>query len=226
MYLAEDYFRRHGLRDRARVLFVSAGKQIFGIEKYRKTLEKIIAQRGIECLFRHELVAVRPETSEAVFINLDTKQEHILPYAMLHVTPPMSAPDFIAHSPLADTSGWLDVDKHTLRHVRYENVFGIGDCINVPTGKTGAAIRKQAPVLVKNLLAARSGQPLPARYNGYSSCPLITSYGRVVLAEFDYSHEPVETFPFDQSKPRYSMWLLKRYVLPLLYWYGMLKGRA
>jgi sulfide:quinone oxidoreductase len=47
-----------------------------------------------------------------------------------------------------------------------------------------------------------------------------------VLAEFDYDGRPRETFPFDQSKERYSMYQLKRYGLPLLYWQGMLRGRA
>ena len=48
----------------------------------------------------------------------------------------------------------------------------------------------------------------------------------MILAEFDYDKNPRETFPFDQSKERWSMYLLKKYVLPLLYWKGMLKGRA
>ena len=96
----------------------------------------------------------------------------------------------------------------------------------MPTSRTGAAIRKEAPVLVENLLAHRAGQPLKAKYNGYSSCPLVTGYGKLILAEFDYDGNPAETFPFDQSKECYSMWLLKRWALPVLYWQGMLKGRA
>ena len=98
--------------------------------------------------------------------------------------------------------------------------------MSLPTSKTGAAIRKQAPVLVRNLLAAMRGMPLPARYNGYTSCPLITGYGKLVMAEFDYDLKPQETLPFDQSKERLSMYLVKKYLLPQLYWRGMLRGRA
>jgi sulfide:quinone oxidoreductase len=105
-------------------------------------------------------------------------------------------------------------------------VFSLGDCSNLPTSKTGAAIRKQAPVVAKNLLAAMRGTPLSAKYDGYTSCPVVTGYGSLILAEFDYSKQPAETFPFDQSKERWSMWLLKKYLLPILYWRGMLKGRA
>jgi sulfide:quinone oxidoreductase len=144
---------------------------------------------------------------------------------MIHVTPPMSAPDFIKRSPLANETGWVDVNKNTLQHVRYANIFSLGDASSLPTSKTGAAIRKQAPVLVKNLLAAMNGQVTSLQYDGYTSCPLVTGYGKLILAEFDYDLNPKETFPFDQSQERYSMYLLKAYGLPALYWHGMLKGR-
>jgi sulfide:quinone oxidoreductase len=150
----------------------------------------------------------------------------VIPYDLLHVAPPQSAPDFVKRSPLAAESGWLDIDKHTLQHPRFPNVFGLGDASSLPTAKTGAAIRHQAPVLVTNLLAAQNGKPPPARYDGYTACPIVTGYGKLVLAEFDYDLNPTETFPFDQSKERYSMYQLKKRGLPLLYWQGMMRGRA
>ncbi|HKL88077.1 MAG TPA: FAD/NAD(P)-binding oxidoreductase, partial [Salinibacter sp.] len=147
-------------------------------------------------------------------------------YDLLHVVPPMTAPDFIAQSPLADDEGWVEVDSGTLQHTRYENVFGIGDNSNLPTSKTGAAVRKQAPVLVDHLTATMNQTtPINGTYNGYTSCPLVTGYGKLVLAEFDYNKEPDESFPFDQTQERYSMYALKAYGLPRMYWNGMLKGR-
>lgn len=226
MYLAEDYFRRAGIRDKSNVIFAAAGPSLFAVDRYRKTLEAVVARKQIDCRFRHELIEIRPSAKEAVFKHLDTGETVALPYDMLHVTPPMSAPAFIANSPLADKEGWVEVDKDTLQHTRFANVFGIGDCSNLPTSKTGAAIRKQAPILVANLKAAIGGAPLAAKYDGYTSCPLVTGYGSLVLAEFDYDKNPAETFPFDQSKERWSMWIVKRYLLPFFYWHLMLKGRA
>lgn len=145
---------------------------------------------------------------------------------MLHVTPPMSAPDFIRNSALVNADGWVDLDKYSLQHVRYPNIFGTGDCTSLPTAKTGAGVRKQVPVLVANLLAQMNGDPIPQKtYNGYTSCPLVTGYGKLILAEFDYDSQPVESFPFDQSQERYSMYALKIYALPEMYWHGMLRGR-
>lgn len=226
MYLADDHFRSAGVRDRSRVIYASALGSIFAVERYARTLEKVIARKGIETLYTQDLVAVRPESKEAVFRRTGTSDEVTIPYDMIHVTPPMSAPDFIKRSPLADAAGWVEVDRATLQHPRFSNVFGLGDASNLPTSKTGAAIRKQAPVLVKNLVSAMRGEPLGARYDGYTSCPLVTGYGKLVLAEFDYDKNPQETFPVDQSKERRSMYLLKKYGLPALYWHGMLRGRA
>lgn len=226
MYLAEEHFRRAGVRKKCRVIFASATPRIFAVDRYARTLEKIVEERGIETRFKHELIKLYPDSHQAIFRKLEGGEEVVIRYDMIHVTPPMGPPDFIASSPLADSDGWVDVDKHTLRHKRYPEVFGIGDASNLPTSKTGAAIRKQAPTLVENLLSVlRGGSPV-ASYDGYTSCPLVTGYNSLVLAEFDYEKKPAESFPFDQSKERYSMFLLKKVGLPSLYWHGMLRGRV
>lgn len=226
MYLADEHLRRRGVRQRSRIIYASAAAGIFGVKKYAAALSKVVERKEIETRFRHDLVAVRPSKHEAVFRQLDTGDEHVFPYDLLHVVPPQSAPDFVKRSPLANAAGWVEVDKYTLQHTRYPDVFALGDASSLPTSRTGAAIRKQAPVLVENLMAYRQGRPLTASYDGYASCPLVTGYGKLILAEFDYDGTPCESFPFDQAQERYSMWALKAYGLPELYWNGMLRGRA
>jgi sulfide:quinone oxidoreductase len=226
MYLADDHFRRSGVRDGSEVIFASAQSSLFAVEKYRRTLEKVAQRKEVDVRLKYNLVELKPESKEAVFEHLDTQERTTIPFDMIHVTPPMGPPDIIRSSALANSAGWVDADAHTLQHPRFPNVFPIGDCSALPTSKTGAAIRKQAPVLVENLHSAIHGKPLNAHYNGYTSCPIVTGYGRLVLAEFDYEGKPQETFPIDQSKERLSMYLLKAYALPRLYWGGMLRGRA
>lgn len=208
------------------MIFCSGLAGIFGVQKYKVALEKVLKRKEItDTRFRHELIAVRGAQQEAVFKHLDTGEEQVIQYDLLHAVPPMSAPDFVKQSPLVDESGFVTVDKHTLQHIRYPDIFALGDCTNLPTARTGAAIRKQAPVLVENLLAVMQNQPLKGYYNGYSSCPLVTGYGSLILAEFDYDNRPVESFPFDQSQERFSMYMLKAYGLPQMYWNGMLRGQ-
>ncbi len=225
MYLADDYFRKSGVRPHSSVIFASGSPSIFNVKKYEQALNKIIERKEIETWFMHHLIEIDGEKKQATFENLNTQERVNIQYNMIHVVPPMSAPDFIKNSPLAASNGWLNVDKYTLQHQCFDNVFGIGDCTNLPTSKTGAAIRKQAPVLVKNLLHRMRAKPLVHQYDGYTSCPLVTGYGRLILAEFNYDLQPQETFPINQARERYSMYVLKKNFLPVMYWKGMLKGR-
>lgn len=224
-YLASDYWRRHGVGNSITKKFIKGGPGIFAVPKYAKTLTEVADRYNIERIWKNDLIELRPDSKEAVFQHLETGDQMVEKYDMIHVTPPMSAPDFIKNSPLAAGSGWVEVNKDTTQHVRYPNVFALGDCSSLPTSKTGAAIRKQAPTTTENIMAFLEGMELPKHYDGYTSCPLVTGYGSLVMAEFDYDKQPAETFPFDQSKERYSMYALKAYGLPRMYWHGMLRGR-
>jgi sulfide:quinone oxidoreductase len=227
MYLADAAFRRQGVRDKTTVRYVSGTPGIFGVPYFAQPLKKVIADRGIETTYKHDLTEIRPAERKAVFKDLDGGEELVVEFDMLHATPFQRSPDVVADSSLAGAGGWVDVDKHSLRHVRFENVWSLGDCSSCPTSKTGAAARKEAVVLVDNLLAEREGHSPSASYNGYASCPLVTGYGSLILAEFDYDKEPAPSFPLiDPRKERRSMYELKKYGLPTLYWEGMLKGRA
>lgn len=225
MYLACDYWRKQGVLNNIDVKFIKGGGAIFAVEKYAKTLNEVVDRYGIETIWNYDLIDLDASSKKATFKHLQSGDEMVESYDMIHVTPPMSSPDFIAQSPLAADSGWVDVHKYSTQHNKYANVFALGDNSSLPTSKTGAAIRKQAPVTVDNLLAAINGKPLESQYDGYTSCPLVTGYGSLILAEFDYDKQPMESFPFDQSKERYSMYALKAYGLPRMYWHGMLRGR-
>ncbi|BFM39503.1 hypothetical protein OLK001_14290 [Synechocystis sp. LKSZ1] len=232
MYLADETFRRNGVRDKTQIIYGVAVAKIFGVPGYCEALEKVAAGKEIDVRYRHNLKAIKPESREAVFaVTTDTGLEDVtIPYDFLHVAPPMSAPDFIKNSAVAvpdgPGKGWVDVHKFTLQHNRYPNIFSLGDASSLPTSRTAAAIRQQAPVVVKNLLALIQSQTPQGQYGGYTCCPLVTGYGKTIMAEFDYDNKPKSSFPFDPTQERWSMWLVKRYVLPWLYWNRMLKGES
>lgn len=225
MYMADHYFRRQRLRDKTEIVFATGIAVMLGAKYYGDVLKEVADGRGIDVRFKHDLTEVRPQTREAVFRDLENDKEVVISYDLLHVTPPMSAPDFLKGSALGNDAGWVDVDPKTLRHTRFPNVFALGDASSLPTSKTGAAIHAQVPILVDNLRAALDGRSGEGQYDGYTSCPVVTGYGKLIMAEFDYEGKPRETFPFDQRKERLSMYLVKKYLLPRLYWHGMMKGR-
>ena len=227
-YLADDAIKRDpAIAAKSKVIYATATPGIFGVPTYAAPLREVVARKGIDARYSHTLIEVRPDSKEAVFkVSKDGEEprEEVINYALLHVTPPMAAPDVVAQSPLAASSGFVEVGKHNLQHVRFPNVFAIGDVSGMPNSKTAAAVRGQAPVLVTNLLAQLEGGQGQGSYDGYSCCPLITGYGKTIMAEFNYEQQPVPSFPLDPTKERWSMWVMKTAVLPWVYWNRMLKG--
>ncbi|KAM7010667.1 sulfide:quinone oxidoreductase, mitochondrial [Passerculus sandwichensis] len=225
MYLADAYLRKTGKRSKANIIFNTSLGVIFGVKKYADALLEIIKDKNIVVNYKRNLIEVRADKQEAVFEKLDIPGEtEIFQYEMLHVTPPMGPPAVLIDSPVSDASGWVDVDKETLQHKKYPNVFGIGDCTNLPTSKTAAAVAAQSGVLDKTISLVMKNKLPVKKYDGYTSCPLVTAYNKVILAEFDYNGQPLETFPIDQSKERTTMYHMKADMMPLLYWNALLKG--
>ncbi|XP_017563797.1 sulfide:quinone oxidoreductase, mitochondrial [Pygocentrus nattereri] len=225
MYLSEAYLRKTGKRSKANIIYNTSLPVLFGVKKYADALWEIVKSRDLNVNLRHNLIEVRPDKREAVFENLDNPGEtKIFEYEMLHVTPPMGPPSVLKGSSLEDEAGWLDVNKDTLQHKTYDNVFGIGDCTNVPTSKTAAAVAAQSAVLDRTITKVMKKDKPDKKYDGYTSCPLVTSYNTVILAEFDYNGQPLETFPVDQGKESRIMYHMKADLMPHLYWHGLLKG--
>ena len=247
MYLAEDYFVKSGAKKNTDVFFVTPGSIIFGTKDFADTLNKVVARKNIKTKFFYELAKIDGPNKKVYFRPLSEKATTFeeneggknndlveMDFDMLHLAPPQSAPDFIRDSSLViqdgPGKGWVDVDINTLQHNRYKNVFALGDVAHLPTAKTGAAVRKQAPVVVENILKMKaSGEISSASYNGYSSCPLVTGYGKMVLAEFKYGNDrdsdPILSKFMDTAKESWFLWVLKKYFLPYLYWNKMLRGK-
>lgn len=227
-YLTADHLRRQGLKSRSTLKFYSGGGALFSVPEFVPPLERIAHRHGVDVLLSHDLVEVDAGRKVAIFEAKNAAGEVACieqPFDMLHVTPHQRAPNVIRESPLADAAGWVEVDKATTQHVRHANVFSLGDASSLPTSKTAAAVRKQAPVTAKNLLAQLEGRELPGRYDGYTSCPLVTDYGKVMIAEFIYDGVVAPTLPLNPFKESRFYWVVKKHLLPSFYWNQMLKGK-
>lgn len=226
-YIAEEYFRKQNVRDNVKVVYNTALPVIFGVKKYADALWDVCKKRNITVNVQTNLVKINPVTEEAVFQKLDGSNETFVEkFSLLHVCPPMGPPDVLKkHPSLTNEVGFLSVDPKTLRHTKYSNIYGIGDCISAPNSKTMAAIAAQGKVLYKNITDDLAGKPMTMIYNGYSSCPLVTGYKKCILAEFDYNLQPLETFPVNQGREYFFTFILKAYIFPLLYWTLMTRGK-
>jgi len=244
MYLTDARLREADARENAELTLYPNGGKLFGVPEYNDAMVKQFATRDMKYNYNHNLIAVDPVSKIATFKKhwlekgewddvleeyemVPTSEKVEVPYDFMHITPPQMAPEEIAKSPIGSDKGWVPVTQETLQHVKYPNVFAVGDVAALPMGKTGGSARKQYRVLVENLVAVMEGKKeLPAAYDGYTVCPLITSLGTVMLAEFNWTGKPAPSFPLDPTQERWIWWLLKVYALKPMTQYGMLSGRA
>lgn len=249
-YLSAHYFKKKGISDKTNVVFATPGSVIFGVKVIADTLMQVIGRYNIHLKTFYAPIKIDSKNKIVYFKEVSTgenkcvvNENNILgekhtgneimeiPFDFLHLAPPQQAPDFVRNSPLVNEAGWMDVNHNSMQSNKYPNVFGLGDVAALPTAKTGAAIRKQVPVVVDNLLKLINNKPADnVSYTGYSSCPLVTGYGEMVLAEFNYKNEFTpdpklkQMLVFNSNKPHWRLWFLKKYMLPYLYWNKMMKG--
>jgi sulfide:quinone oxidoreductase len=244
LYLSDDYLKEAGLT--ADMTFATNGGKLFGaVPSVDKELHEVQARYGnITNKFGHNLVAIDAANKVATFeykytvkgeydedieeYEMISKTETVeMEYDFIHIVPPMAGVDSVANSSLAwqkgSAKGWLEVDKKSLQHRRYANVFGIGDICGVPKGKTGGSARHHAPIVVANLVAQMEGKKPKEAFDGYTVCPLKTQYGKIILAEFNYKGS-APSFPLAVEEPRWIWWAFDLYMLKPMYWHLMMRG--
>lgn len=239
LYLSADYLKLDGLS--ADYYFYTANDKLFHLPKIDEELHKTQDMYDkIENKFKHYLDSVDVKNKKATFIHAYEKEvydedfdtyekqsiseEVVVDYDFIHIVPPMSPVTPLLESNLMNDMGWLDVDKHTLQHNKYKNIFGIGDVCGIPMGKTGGSARHHGPILTGNLISTMKSEALKEKFDGYTVCPLKTQYGKIIMAEFNYDG-PAPTLPIAYQEPRYMWWAFDLYMLKPMYKYLMLTGR-
>ncbi|TCO74022.1 NAD(P)/FAD-dependent oxidoreductase [Rhodovulum euryhalinum] len=230
-FLTDDYARRKGSRGRVEIHYAAHNKSFFSVPIVNEKVRMLFDDRGVKPSFDHVLKAIDPGKKILTFATPEGDRE--MDYDFTNVIPPMVAPDVVRNSPLPwqdgpwVNEGWAEVDKETMRHVRYRNVFAVGDIAGVPKGKTAASVKWQVPVAEDHLVADIEGKLSPAVYNGYTSCPMITRVGRAMLVEFDYKNNLTPSFPgvIAPLEELWISWLMKEVALKATY-NAMLRGKA
>ena len=228
MYLSCDHWKKNGRLKDVKVSFCNAGPVLFGCAPYVPPLMEYVKKYDINLDFGHNLIKIDGAEKTAWFkVTKEGSDPEVVErkFDMIHVCPPQCAPDFIRNSSLSNDAGWVDVDPATLQHVKFSNIFSLGDVTSTSNAKTVAAARKQAPIVAENVIAQLEGLDIAPKYDGYGSCPLTVEKGKIILAEFGYGGKVMPTFPWDSTKARRSAWILKKSILPKIYWGAMLKGR-
>ncbi len=230
-FMLRDRLARAGTLGVSQIKFESALSNVFGVKVVNDNVLARWQTLGVDVAFSRKLTAIDIGARRATFASPEGETQE-LPYDFIHVVPPTRAPDVVKNSELAwktgpfAAGGWLEVDKSTLQHRRFPNVFGIGDINGTPRGKTAATVKKSAPVVAHNLMEVIAGRQANESFDGYTSCPLITREGSAMLIEFDYEGRLTPTLPaIEPLQDSFFAWLMKVRMLKPAY-QAVLKGRV
>jgi len=229
-FLIDDIAKRKGNGNKIEMVYANNSNALFGVPIVAEKVRMLFGDRGIAPALSHVLKRIDAGKKIATFATPDGDKE--MGYNYLHVIPPQRAPAVVREAGLSwgdkwVDQGWAEVDKYNLRHLRYPEIYALGDVAGVPKGKTAASVKWQVPVVEDHLIANIEGKEGTTAYTGYTSCPMITKVGRAMLVEFDYNNNLVPSFPgiIAPLEELWISWLMKELALKPTY-NAMLRGEA
>ena len=225
-FLADDYFRRRGIRDAVEIVFVTPLDGAFTKPVASRTLGHLLQEKGIgvETDFMIESV----DQERKVIVSYDERE---VTYDQLVTVPLNMGADFVGASGLGDELNYVPVDRHTNRSTAYDDIWALGDASNIPTSKAGSVAHFSVEVFVENFLDAVAGRPLTHAFDGHANCFVESGGGKALLLDFNYDTEPLTgSFPLPKVGP---MSLLKesranhlgKLAFRHIYWNALLPGR-
>ncbi len=230
-FMLRDRLAQAGTLGQSNITFYSALQNVFGVKVVNDSVLQRWQALGVGVQYGQRLKALDIGARRATFASPEGEATEV-PYDFIHVVPPMRAVDAVKNSDLAwkdgpmAAGGWLEVDKSTLQHLRYPNVFGLGDTNGTPRGKTAATVKKSAPIVARHLAEVIAGRTPGEVFDGYTSCPMIVREGAAWLVEFDYEGRLTPSLPMiEPLQDSYAAWLMKIRMLKPAYM-AVLKGRV
>ncbi len=196
-FLADDYFRKKGMRDQVDITYVTPLSGAFTKPKATETLHYLLEEKGIKEVTDFNIERVDHEANK-IIDYADTE----VPYDLLVTIPTNVGDDLMERSGLGDDLNFVPVNKHTLQSDAYENVFVVGDAANLPTSKAGSVAHFSAEILTENIVKYVAGETMDASFDGHANCFIETGNKKGLLIDFNYDQEPVQgTFPIPGVGP-------------------------
>lgn len=224
--LADAYFTEKGIRDKVDITFVTPLPGAFTKPIATRMLSQLLSDKNIKVVPEFYLESV--DNEKKVIRSYDEQE---IPFDVLTIIPVNMGSEVIGRSGLGDDLNYVDTDRYTLRSVKHENIFVLGDASNIPTSKAGSVAHFSAEILIDNLMNAIEGRPLTAKFDGHANCYIETGFGKGALIDFNYDTEPLPgTFPLPGIGP---FGLLKntkinhygKLMFRWIYWHILLKGK-
>ncbi|HET6923698.1 MAG TPA: FAD/NAD(P)-binding oxidoreductase [Anaeromyxobacteraceae bacterium] len=189
--LIEADCRRRGIRNAVELSLYSAEPGPMGVAgpEVSAAVRGLVEQKGIAYHPEHQITRI--EGREIVFANGARAGFDLLAYV-----PPIRPPRALLGSGLVDESGWVRVDRRTMK-TRFPGVHAIGDATMIPLAmgkplpRAGVFAHGQAEVVARNIARTAGGQGHEARFDGHGSCFIETGGGLAGFGAGDFYAEPL-----------------------------------
>lgn len=181
----DRYLRRRGIRDQTELHYTFPLNRVFTMENVSQRVQDIFDEKGIIYHTMFNLETIDKDSKKIV--SLEGEE---LGYDFLILVPPHRGQEVITKSGLADEQGYIDVDRHKLNYLNYDNVFVIGDATNLPISKAGATAHFQSEYLAGKIASEISGFVSEASYDGSVACTTVTGDERAFTLYFSYDRPP------------------------------------
>ncbi len=225
LYLADYYFTQRGIRDKVDLLFTTPLTGAFTKPISSKMLGDVMEKKGIRTEGEFDVMEV--DSANNIIRGYDGRE---FEYDLLISIPTNMGSDVIKRSGMGDELYFVPTDKETLRSEKYENVWVIGDAANLPASKAGSVVHYSAEILIENIMSAVEGKPLTAKFDGHSTCHIVSGFNKSLLIDFSYDSEPLPgLYPFPVVGPfplLKESWLnyIGKLSFKWIYWNIMLRG--
>lgn len=213
-FLLDEYFKKKGMRNLVEIEYFYPINGVFTIATIEPMLAKLLEEREIPYHVFFNTESIDPGKRTVTSIEGDT-----LNYDLLVLTPPHRGAKVVEDSGLGDNGDWLPTDKFTLRAKGHDDIYGIGDCTDLPVSKSGSAAHFQSKIVAQSIAYRIFEENDSARYDGHVECFLETGFGKGITLNFDYEHPPKPGNP-----NRIAHW--EKELLNMLYWSTVPKARV
>ncbi|WP_426245434.1 NAD(P)/FAD-dependent oxidoreductase [Pseudomonas sp. TWR3-1-1] len=153
--MLDDFLRKRGVRDQIEIIYTYPTTAqlmrncLFMQRRVGDVLPGVFEQKNIQFRRSFTLSKVDPDARIAYSAEGDEQ-----PFDILMATPPIRAVDAVLNSGVSQAQnheGWLPTHHETLEVYGLENVYVIGDTVDLPISKAGGACHNQGPVIANNI---------------------------------------------------------------------------
>jgi len=185
-FLADDYFRRRGIRDRVEMVYVTPLSGAFTKPISSARLGTMLDERKVTV--ETDFLVERIDSDTKKLVSYDERE---IPFDLLVTIPLNMGADFIARSGLGDELNYVPVNKKTLRSTVYPNIFAVGDASDIPASKAGSVAHFSVEIFCNNFLQLVAGKPMTGAFDGHANCFIESGNGKGLLIDFNYDTEPM-----------------------------------